>query len=157
MAINVNFYKGRMHVGNRMKDWSDVWLELDVPRDDQERENLKADREYDFELYNGKFKTGGSESREPDVAEVVWHSHFDVATFQAKSKPMKERMQRQFLSDAWLYLSAKDPKKVKNLEDQLDQPDYARWQSWFRMAKKYKRSRMRNLVSQARFDVPECY
>ena len=120
-------------------------MELRVDVEDSDSEvKQNADGEYDFDLY--QFKTGGKEPREPMVGEVVWHTHFDPSRCESSKKNEREKMQKQFLSDAYHYLAARDRKLIKRLERELHQPAFRRWQSWFEIAKKYKRRHIRNLV-----------
>ena len=127
------FKHKRLHVGFRAKDWADVWMEPVGDIDDE--------GEADFGLF--RFTTGDKGYREPMRGEVVWHPHFDPKRCEADTKPDRESMQRQFLTDAYLYLSEKDSGKAKELEAKMDQPGFSRWQTWFQHAKKFKNQKMK--------------
>ena len=116
---------------------SDVWYE---PQGEPEE-----DGEVDISLYS--LSTGGKQPREPLESEVMWLPHFDWQSCEAKTVADKKRLQKQFLSDAWHYLEAKDPNRVKYLEKKFDDPNTPRWRSWFVRAKKYKAAKMRKKVS----------
>ncbi|KAM3423755.1 hypothetical protein BST61_g1160 [Cercospora zeina] len=90
-----------------------------------------------------KLATRGRGSREPMHSEIQWILHFDPAYYDAKDKRAKEKKQMQFLGDAWKYLSENDPDAVRELEEELDQPNYRKWQSWFEIAKVYKEGKLR--------------
>lgn len=49
-------------------------------------------------------------------------------------------MQKQFLADAYKYMLETNPKAIRKLEKELHQPKYRHWQSWFEMAKEWKKT-----------------
>lgn len=80
----------------------------------------------------------------------VRNEFFDPKTFEADTKAERERLQKQFLADAYKYLAEKDPEAVRTLEEELDQPGYRRWQEWFDEAKKFKRKQLKQKDSRIR-------
>ena len=143
MAVRFDRRRGRLHVGYRAEDWSDVWMEPKVPQDQDVDE--EGEGEYDFDLF--RFSTGDKIRREPMLSEVKWLPHFDPKNCDSSSQAERKKLHRRFLTDAYAYLAAKDVKYVEHLERQWDNPRCARWQSWFDLAKKFKRTRMPELVS----------
>lgn len=110
-----------------------------------------ADREYDFSLF--QYRAGEEQPREPLPAEVGWLPHFDPALCEVRgnnTKSQREKLQKQFLSDAYIFLAARDPKHIKDLEKKLHNPEFRRWQSWFEEAKKFKKKQRRHVVSHFR-------
>nr|POE86507.1 hypothetical protein CFP56_46691 [Quercus suber] len=59
-------------------------------------------------------------------------------------------MQKQTLHDAWRYMDEKDPVKLRLLETELDRPDFRRWQSWFDLAKKQKKTKIQTAETRKR-------
>lgn len=70
--------------------------------------------------------------------EVVFLPHFALPIEESSNRRERERLQMQFLWDAWRYLNEDDEDKLETLEQELDNPNHRRWQSWFDEAKKLK-------------------
>ena len=117
--------------------------------EDYDEENeAKSDGEMNYDLY--QFSTGGRGRREPMNDEVKWHQHFDPRNCDASTGPGRKKLQKRFLHDAFQYLTAKNAAQARAMERDLNKPREARWQSWFDIAKKYKRRQMSDLVSPLR-------
>lgn len=52
-------------------------------------------------------------------------------------------MQKQFFTDAYKYLIERDHEKVRIMEEELDQPGFSRWQTWFAEAQRFKNGQMK--------------
>jgi len=91
----VLFKNNHLHVGYRDRDWSKVWFEPDLTTKNDEDET-------DLLLY--RLVAGKAKKREPMSGEVRWLPHFDPASFGSTSKEEKGRLQRQFLTDGYMYL-----------------------------------------------------
>ena len=134
MNLAVTFKNSRLHVGHRRRDWSDVWYEpiMSVQPDEDGAAPAALFRD-----------AKGIKTREPMDGEVHWHPHFDIVNCEASSKPQRLRMQLQFLFDAHRYCKEKDPGRIADMEQELDQPGFMRWQSWFHHAKKWKNKQLK--------------
>lgn len=147
MAVRFNLRRNRLLVGYRGTDFSEVWAQLKDPKEDDDDANV--DGVHDFELFT--LPTGERGIREPKPSEVKWLPHFDPDNCIAKDAKDRKRLQRETISDAILYLRARDVDEVRNLEAVMDLPHNPRWYSWFQLAKAYKRKQLRNLVSIDRY------
>ena len=146
MSIRFHHKRRRLHVGYRASDWSDVWMEQKADLENYGNEDeTRDDGETNYDLY--RFSTGGRGRREPMNDEVKWHQHFDPKNCDATTAAGRKKLQKRFLHDAFQYLTAKDAAQARAMEQDLDKPREARWQSWFDMAKRYKRRQMPDLVS----------
>lgn len=132
----VLFTRGRLHVGFRRRDWTDVWYE---PAGDADSNGGR-----DIGLFR---LTTGDREREPQPGEVHWHPAFDVNNCESKTFRERLNMQRQFLADAHEYLAELDVDRVRELEEQLHDRHFIRWDKWFEHAKKYKRTKMKQRES----------
>lgn len=128
MTALVVFRNGRLFVGHRACDYSEVWYAPIGEAGD--------DGDPKIGLYSSPI--GGAGYREPMESEVIWITQFDLMRCDAKTLPAKRTMQRQILYDAWIYMREKTPTALRRLEAMLDDPDNKRWQSWFNVAKKQK-------------------
>lgn len=126
---------GRLHVGYRASHWTKVWY--------QPAPEAEVDDDGTVEIGLFKLSTGGATRREPMMGEVVWLPHFELKVFKSTKNAEKERLQMQYLYDAWRYLNEPDPHQVLQLEQELDDPFNRQWQSWFEDAKKWKSSKLR--------------
>ena len=98
--------------------------------------------------------------------EVVFLPHFARPVEESSNRREQERLQMQFLWDAWRYLNEDDEDKLEELEHELENPNHRRWQSWFDEAKKLKTRkqkarkkrlrRRRDEVEQALRQDPTC-
>ena len=120
-----------MHVGYRLKDWSDVWYEP----------ASEPDIEGEAKIGPFKLTTGEPGRRELYEGEVAWHPPFDEKRCESSKYSDKKKMQKQFLTDAYLYLAEKDLEIVRQMEEDLDQPSFSRWQAWFSQARKWKKKK----------------
>lgn len=130
------FKNHRLRVGYRKEDWHDVWY---APAAHYEPDD---DDYSEFELYKSPY--GGRTANEPTEGEVVWIGNFDIK--QCESSDRKERMRKHRITlyRAWKYCDETDPEQVRRLEEELNQPDCRRWQSWFTHAKKWKRTKLQS-------------
>lgn len=132
MAL-VSFSRGRMLVGWRTRDWSKVFYErIGEPDEDGAAE-----------LGLFCYPRGSPGRREPMEGEVKWLPHYDVANSESSTKRERIEMQKQFLTDAHRYLNTGDQASLTALEEELNQPGFSRWNSWFDEAKKWKRKNVR--------------
>lgn len=128
------FKNGMLLVGHRSEDWSEVWykpIEESVDEDGTAEMQLQSD-------YRGEPK-----AREPMEGEVRWLPWFDIDRNDSVKKSERERKQKQFLYDAWRYLSEKDPVNVFDLEQDLDQPHRRKWSVFFNDAMDWKKRQLR--------------
>jgi len=135
--MSVWFKHNRLHVGYRLRDWSDVWYE---PRSVDASANDNGSRN-DRELFTD---SKGMVEHEPLEGEVAWHPPFDPKNCEARSKPAIRVMHMQFLLDAHTYMSEKDVEEVRAFEEEKDAEyaGFARWQTWFSRAKAVKKKQM---------------
>ncbi|PPJ49810.1 hypothetical protein CBER1_03327 [Cercospora berteroae] len=136
----IEFHRGKLCVGIRRADSLRVWARPHfedggaIAQDDDE--TIIPD------LF--KFKVLEGQRREPMLSEVIWLPHFNPLYFDADDKKSREKKQMQFIGDAWKYLDENDPEEVRRMEEDLDQPEYRKWQNWFDEAKTFKRRQLRN-------------
>lgn len=108
--------------------------------------------------------SGAHRRREPMEGEVVWLPHFALPIEESSNRKERERLQMQFLYDAWRYMNEEDDDVLETLEQELENPNHRRWQSWFDEAKRLKTkkqkarrkraSHRRELVQQALIHDP---
>lgn len=140
--MSIRFTHGRLHVGYRKKDWSDVWTE--PAKNEEGKQDIYMNEEGEPEIMLYRFTLGKAGCKEELMdGEVKWHPLFDDANCESSKRIARHRMQKQFLTDAYKYLAEKDPERVRALEEDLDQPGFSRWQTWFKEAKKFKKTQMR--------------
>ncbi|GIZ36823.1 hypothetical protein CKM354_000029000 [Cercospora kikuchii] len=135
----INFTRRKLCVGHRLQDFVPVWF---MPRFD-DGGAIKQDDDGTVAPNFFKVATRGRASREPMPSEIHWLPYYDPAYYDARDKRDKYKKQMQFLGDAWKYLSENDPDAVAELEEEMDQPDYRKWQIWFDAAKVYKQGKLR--------------
>lgn len=141
--MSIRFTRKRLHVGFRARDWHDVWLQ---PAMDEIQTNPEGEAE--IMLYS--YTIGKAGTREPMEGEVKWHPLFDIRNCESDKIAERARLQKRFLADAYKYLVETDPEAVRTLEEELDQPGFSRWQTWFREAKKFKKTQMKQRDSRLR-------
>jgi hypothetical protein len=152
MAIEVpiTFYYSpyeRLHVGYRGRDSALVWMERDEGESDEDGDGKKNKKKDDF----GFIFTIDEEDPHwegPREAEIYWLPHFCPSWHEAKEPSAKKSMQRETLTNAFRYLSEKDPAAVGGLEQELHSPGFSRWSKWFESAKKWKRNKLQKVKSQ---------
>ncbi|CAK1361002.1 unnamed protein product [Cercospora beticola] len=136
----IEFHRGKLCVGIRRADSLRVWAKPQfedggaIVQDDDD--TIVPD------LF--KFKVLEGQRREPMLSEVIWLPHFNPLYFDADDKKSREKKQMQFIGDAWKYLDENDPEEVRRMEQELEQPEYRKWQTWFDEAKVFKRRQLRN-------------
>ncbi|KAK4550498.1 hypothetical protein LTR36_000077 [Oleoguttula mirabilis] len=129
--MSVLFRYHRLAVGIREKDCTLVWYQPIVNDDGEVQE---ADGTAEIDLF--RFVVGEPGYREPMEGEIAWFPWYDPDRFPSKKKQERLRLQKQFLNDAYKYCNAKDAAVVRELETELDYPEYRRWDAWFEEAKK---------------------
>lgn len=140
--MSILFRHNRLGVGLREKDYTIVWYEpIGAGEDGQEEEDGTA------EIALFRLDTGAVDRRQPMEGEVAWFPWYDPDRFPSKKKNERLRLQKQFLNDAYKYCNAKDAADVSQLEDELDDPKYRKWDAWFTEAKKWKRPKMKLRVT----------
>ncbi|USW53115.1 hypothetical protein Slin15195_G064340 [Septoria linicola] len=127
------FNNGFLLVGERVKDWSEVWY-----RPSQEP-NEGAELRVPIQLFGSSSLGEDPEPRAPMPGEVKWFSQFDIKNMESNDSRERLLMQEQTLYDAWLYMSEMDEREVRGLEQDFNRPKERRWQSWFMHAVRAKR------------------
>lgn len=90
---------------------------------------------------------GSAGSDEPSEGEVAWHPYFDPSNCESKKKPEWVPMHKKLLADCHEYLREKDPEQVKQMDVDLDQPSWPKWNTLFKLMKKLKKEQMRRRQS----------
>jgi hypothetical protein len=90
--------------------------------------------------------TGGIGFRDPMEGEVCWWPHFSIKECEADTKRERQRMQKQFLFDAWRYCNERDELAIRELEEAMWEPDWPRWECWFKLARKWKRQQLKDIM-----------
>ncbi|CAK3859678.1 Hypothetical predicted protein [Lecanosticta acicola] len=132
---------GRLHVGFRKRDWCPVWYEpVHEMQPDGEGGGVMIGPDEDGTVPLALFQVaiGPQQRREPMEGEVSWLPHFALPVEESSKIRDRERLQMQFLFDAWRYLNEDNMDKVDELEHELDNEYHRRWQSWFEEAKRWK-------------------
>ncbi|KAI6913826.1 hypothetical protein KC318_g1203 [Hortaea werneckii] len=75
------------------------------------------------------------------TGEVAWFAPFDWKTFQALEKKEKLALQKQFMADAYKYLSADNRREERTMEKRFHRLHDTRWYKFFEAAKLYKRQK----------------
>ncbi|KAI6822399.1 hypothetical protein KC340_g12338 [Hortaea werneckii] len=130
------FHERRLLVGWRLSDWSEVWYEP-VGSADGEEHVYDSNGGAEIGLY--QLSTGDPGYREPLFGQVVWFPPFDWKTFQTEKRAEKERLQQQFMADAYKYLSADNRRAEKTMEKDFHRLHDTRWYKFFEALKLYKR------------------
>ncbi|KAF2770908.1 hypothetical protein EJ03DRAFT_50365 [Teratosphaeria nubilosa] len=132
--MTIRFKKGYLAVGHRLKDWTIVWFK---PHGDLQEDGSYAT----LTLYKCLKDSSENLFREPMADEVSWFPWYDwktmpTATSSAKSK---QRIQLEFISDAWRYCNEKERNASDVLEHELGNLGDSRWVAWLTEAKKWKK------------------
>ncbi|KAI7183663.1 hypothetical protein KC363_g8123 [Hortaea werneckii] len=130
------FDRQRLLVGWRLCDWSPVWYEP-IASEDEDGPVYDGNGGAEIGLY--KLSTGDPGYREPMTGELAWFAPFDWKTFQATEKKEKLALQKQFMADAYKYLSTDNRREEKKMEKDFHRLHYTRWYKFFEAAKLYKR------------------
>ncbi|KAI7227681.1 hypothetical protein KC330_g8280 [Hortaea werneckii] len=130
------FDQQRLLVGWRLCDWSPVWYE---PLGSEDGDGPVYDGNGAAEIGLYKLSTGDPGYREPMTGEVAWFAPFDWKTFQALEKKEKLALQKQFMADAYKYLSAENRREEKTMEKDFHRLHDTRWYRFFEAAKLYKK------------------
>ncbi|KAH9819856.1 hypothetical protein Tdes44962_MAKER00845 [Teratosphaeria destructans] len=139
--MTIRFKKGYLAVGHRLKDWTIVWFK---PHGDLQEDGSYAT----LTLYKCLKDSSKSLFREPMTDEVCWFPWYDwktmpTATSSAKSK---QRIQLEFISDAWRYCNEKERNASDILERELGNLGDSRWVAWLTEAKKWKKGKHKRTV-----------
>ncbi|KAI7463138.1 hypothetical protein KC357_g8291 [Hortaea werneckii] len=130
------FDRQRLLVGWRLCDWSPIWYEP-IASEDEDGPVYDGNGGAEIGLY--KLSTGDPGYREPMTGELAWFAPFDWKTFQATEKKEKLALQKQFMADAYKYLSTDNRREEKKMEKDFHRLHYTRWYKFFEAAKLYKR------------------
>ncbi|KAI7186561.1 hypothetical protein D0869_08220 [Hortaea werneckii] len=130
------FDQQRLLVGWRLCDWSPVWYEP-VGSEDGDGPVYDGNGAAEIGLY--KLSTGDPGYREPMTGEVAWFAPFDWKTFQTSKEKEKLALQKQFMADAYKYLSTDSRCEEKAMEKAFHRLHDTRWYRFFESAKLYKK------------------
>ncbi|KAK4574966.1 hypothetical protein LTR86_000816 [Recurvomyces mirabilis] len=133
-----NSSPGRLCVGWRIADWTKIYYEPIIKDNEGDAIDPNDDEEPEMGLYS--HGSGCPQKREPLDSEIFWHAHFDLANQPSKVKKHKGVLQKCFLYDAWRYCAETDLARIEEMETTFHRPLSRHWQSWFDMAKKWKKT-----------------
>ncbi|KAI7260334.1 hypothetical protein KC343_g1035 [Hortaea werneckii] len=130
------FDQQRLLVGWRLCDWSPVWYEP-IASEDGDAPVYDGNGGAETGLY--KLSAGDPGYREPMTGEVAWFPPVDWKTFQAAEKKEKLALHKQFMADAYKYLSTDNRREERAMEKDLHRLHDTRWYKFFEAAKLYKK------------------
>lgn len=142
MPVPIYFNRGRLQVGWRKCDWTDVWFTLKLKEQGEESET-SPNQDEDNREFVFTSDDGNDVWEAPLRGEIFWLPFWDPANCEATDHRTRMVLHKKYLIRAHDFMSEMNPEVIEQMVNELDKPNFVRWQRWFDEAKKEKGRRLR--------------